>query len=308
MALGGVPFGRYRTRLSDIRIRRFQDAQTEVLDAVQPLAQQQLQTFSQSPIPEPPSLQNLALGFSGGPQFGPISPTQPFEAPGQQLRRGAQNLRQFGQSIEGLEPESLAQLRNIAGFSARQGTTPQQLVQQAEAPSIPQGAPPAPTPEPATDATSAALQRVLEVSGLSREEYEALSSEQRVRAIGQLLQDPFPGVSNSAIQQLIAQERPVEPGVAGRFVRGAGELALSALDEERKLIQPFTKPAFQAVGEQIQETALGVPGGRALRAAGVPVPEAPGREVAGEVAAIVGGELALPSNLIPLPLDRKSVV
>ncbi|KKK59319.1 hypothetical protein LCGC14_3035590, partial [marine sediment metagenome] len=95
---------------------------------------------------------------------------------------------------------------------------------------------------------------------------------------------------------------PVEEGVAGRFALGAGKLGLSVLEEERKRIQPITKPALRCAGEQITETVAGIPGGRALRAAGVPVPEAPGREQAGTVTAAVGGELALFSNLIPIPI------
>lgn len=91
------------------------------------------------------------------------------------------------------------------------------------------------------------------------------------------------------------------PGLLGAIANAAQPI-VEGLKFERKQTQRLTRPAFRAIGETLTENVLGVPGAPILRRAGVDVPEAPFKGKVGEAFADVGGEVALASNLIPIPI------
>lgn len=151
-----------------------------------------------------------------------------------------------------------------------------------------------------------AMVRVLEVNDLTEEEYDALSSDDRLFAISKVLQEPFPGTSNAALQELTFRERPtkVRPLQALINVDRAGvELGAAGITGARiaaeEAIPGGGRPSLKAVRE-------GGLGGAIERSEDV------GFNIPEQVPVVGGGrvraaEIANPLNLIPLPFIDPAV-
>ncbi len=101
-----------------------------------------------------------------------------------------------------------------------------------------------------------ALARVLEVNDLTVEEYDALSSDDRLFAISKVSREPFPGTSNAALNELAFRERPtkVRPLELPRNVeqagREAGAVATTAIRIAAEEALPGEgRPSLEAVRE-----------------------------------------------------------
>lgn len=283
-----VAWGRYTSPGGLQRQRRFEAVRTRASSITLPpalerlqgvaqsdppsfLAQLQQQAFRQRPdqVRAPTDVRALALGFAG---------PQRFETAPQRLARGGQEARSFASSIQGLEPPEITMLKRLAGFSERQGTTPQAVVAAAQAPSIPQGSLSLTSPQATpgerpfspsesqiltlmggfSDEEQRALRLVLSKRGMTLVRYLGLSTEDRVFEIGKV-KGLQPG-AQSGLQLLINREQGVEPSLAplaraaGGVLQAGRELGAAATTQVRIIAEPLIpgegEPSLEAQRER----------------------------------------------------------